>query len=78
MHANDDEIRALADNILVVSTYWLNFEHLRARPAGKFAAEPDPERHLSRGVYQVMALLKPLLVGNARAHLQHLMENYNE
>lgn len=78
MRASSDEIHALADNILVVATYWLNFEHLRARPAGKFSAEPDPEKHLSRGVYQVMSLLKPLLVGNARDHLQHLMQNYNE
>ncbi|MEO8101323.1 MAG: TetR/AcrR family transcriptional regulator [Betaproteobacteria bacterium] len=76
MQATDDEIRALADNILVVATYWLNFEHLRARPAGKFDAEPDPERHLSRGVYQVMSLLMPFLRGPAREHLQYLMENY--
>jgi len=78
MRASADEIRALADNILVVATYWLNFEHLRARPAGKFAAEPDPEQHLSRGVFQVMSLLKPFLLGSAREHLQHLMESYAE
>ncbi len=76
MQASEDEIHALADNILVIATYWLNFEHLRARPVGKFVAEPDPERHLSRGVYQVMSLLKPFLRGGAREHLQHLMENY--
>ena len=76
MEAGDDEIRALAENILVVSTYWLNFEHLRAKSVGKFAAEPEPEQHLSRGVYQVMSLVKPFLVGDAREHLQHLMENY--
>ena len=76
MQAKDDEIQTLADNILVVATYWLNFEHLRARPVGKFADEPDPERHLSRGVYQVMSLLKPFLLGEAREHLLHLMENY--
>ena len=78
MRATDEEVRALADNILVVATYWLNFEHLRTKPAGKFAAEPDPERHLSRGVYQVMSLLKPFLLGVAREHLTHLMENYAE
>jgi len=76
MHATDEEIGALADNILVVATYWLNFTHLRVKPAGRFAAEPDPEQHLSRGVYQVMSLLKPFLLGGARDHLQHLMENY--
>ena len=78
MRASEDEIQALADNILVVATYWLNFEHLRSKPAGKFAAEPHPGQHLSRGVYQVMSLLKPFLLGDARGHLQHLMENYIE
>jgi len=78
MRASEDEVRALADNVLVVATYWLNFEHLRARPAGKFAAEPDPERHFSRGVFQVMSLVKPFLHGPAGKHLEHLMANYSE
>jgi AcrR family transcriptional regulator len=78
MKATDDEIRALAENVLVVATYWLNFEHLRARPTNKLQAEPDPEKHLSRGVYQVMALVSPFLMGEAKKHLQHLMENYGE
>ena len=78
MKATDDEIRALAENVLVVATYWLNFQHLRARPMSKLEAEPDPEQHLSRGVYQVMALVSPFMLGGARQHLQHLMENYTE
>ena len=78
MKATDDEIRALAENVLVVATYWLNFQHLRARPTNKLEAEPDPEQHLSRGVYQVMALVSPFMLGGARQHLQHLMENYTE
>lgn len=76
MHAAEDEVRALAENVLVVSTYWLNFEHLRARSHGKFATEPEPEQHLSRGVYQVMSLVAPFLVGDAKKHLHYLMENY--
>ena len=78
MKADDDEIRALAENVLVVATYWLNFEHLRARPMNRLEAEPDPEQHLSRGVYQVMALVSPFLIGSAKQHLQHLMANYIE
>lgn len=78
MKATDNEIRALAENVLVVATYWLNFQHLRARPMSKLEAEPDPEQHLSRGVYQVMALVSPFMLGGARQHLQHLMENYTE
>ena len=78
LKATDDEIRALAENVLVVATYWLNFEHLRARPMNKLEPEPDPEQHLSRGVYQVMALVSPFLIGEAKEHLQHLMANYIE
>lgn len=76
MRAAEDEIRALAENVLVVSTYWLNFEHLRAKSPGKFSTEPEPEQHLSRGVYQVMSLVAPFLLGDAKEHLHYLMENY--
>ena len=78
LKANDAEIRALAENVLVVATYWLNYEHLRTRVTNKHAAEPDPEQHLSRGVYQVMSLVSPFLLGAAKQHLQHLMEKYVE
>lgn len=78
MKATDEEIRALTENVLVVATYWLNFEHLRAASTNKLAAEPDPEQHLSRGVYQVMALVSPFLRGDAQRHLQELMQNYIE
>jgi AcrR family transcriptional regulator len=59
---SDAEIGALADNVLVVATYWLNFEHVRA--AGR-----DEDRDLGRGVYQVMALVAPFLSGDARAQI---------
>ena len=76
MRAGESEIRALAENILVISTYWLNFEHLRVRSPGKFVSEPEPGQHLSRGVYQVMSLVAPFLLGDAKKHLQYLMEKY--
>ena len=78
LKATDEEIRSLAENVLVVATYWLNFEHLRAKPMNKLEPEPDPEQHLSRGVYQVMALVSPFLLGDAKQHLQLLMKNYIE
>ncbi len=72
MHASEAAIAALAENILVVATYWLNYENLKLRAGIK----DDPERHLTRGVYQVMCLMAPYLVGEAKQHLDHLMENY--
>ncbi len=72
MAANRADIDALAENIMVVATYWLNYENLKLRAGIK----DDPEEHLTRGVYQVMSLISPFLEGEAKLHLNHLMENY--
>ena len=71
MRATHDEIRTLARNVLVVATYWLNFQSLRGRDS---AAEAD----LGRGAHQVMSLIAPYLLGNARRHLDRLARNYIE
>ncbi len=68
MSASEEEIQALATNITLVATFWLNFATARA-PAG---AEP----HLGQGVYQVMALVAPYLQEPARAHLLELSRRY--
>jgi AcrR family transcriptional regulator len=74
MRANEEEIRALTENVLVVATYWLNFQHLRSSPG--LRPDLDEQEDLSQGVYQVMALVAPYLLGQARAHLNHLSRNY--
>jgi hypothetical protein len=56
MRAAPEEIRALARNVLVVATYWLNFRRARVREAR--AAEAT-----GAGAYQVMALVAPYLRG---------------
>ncbi len=72
MRAGPAEIATLAENIMVVATYWLNYENLKQRAGIK----DDPEKHLTRGVYQVMSLISPFLIGDAKLHLDHLMESY--
>jgi AcrR family transcriptional regulator len=71
MRARPEEIRTLARNVLVVATYWLNFRSLQGRrgPAGA---------DLGQGAFQVMALVAPYLVGEAREHLDHLSNTYIE
>jgi len=69
MRARPDEIQALARNVLVVATYWLNFRALRIRDG---AAGDD----IGEGAFQVMALVAPYLVGAARAHLDRLGRTY--
>lgn len=71
MRASPEEIRTLARNILVVATYWLNFQSLRGR---RGAGEAD----LGQGAHQVMALVAPYLVGEARRHLDALSRAYVE
>ena len=69
MRATADEIRTLARNVLVVSTYWLNFQSLRGRAAPEVA-------DLGLGAYQVMSLVAPYLAGEARCHLDRLSRAY--
>lgn len=71
MQARPAEIRTLARNVLLVATYWLSFRALRAE-----AGPQDPE--LGRGAYQVMSLVAPYLVGDARRHLERLSRSYIE
>lgn len=78
MRASNAEITALAENVLVVATYWLNFQHLSLRPQAKPHAKEEAQSYLSRGVYQVMCLLSPFLVGDARAHLDELKSHYTD
>jgi len=74
MKAKPEEIKALTENILVVATYWLNFQHIAQRQV--FRADLGEREDLGRGVFQVMALVGPYLVGPAREHIDHLSQNY--
>ena len=69
MRARPDEIQALARNVLVVATYWLNFQALRGRRGA-------PDGDIGEGAFQVMALVAPYLVGAARTHLDRLGQTY--
>ena len=73
MRANAREIAALARNVALVSTYWLSFQRLES-PA---AAEAQAAR-LDHAAYQVMALVAPFLVGEARALIDRLGGEYLE
>ncbi|HEX4859112.1 MAG TPA: TetR/AcrR family transcriptional regulator [Usitatibacteraceae bacterium] len=76
MRASPRAIDMLTENILVIATFWLNYEHLSARRPGRLEAEQRQDNHLTHGVAQVMALVAPFLIGEAREHLDHLIDNY--
>ena len=67
--ATPSEIRALALNVLVVATYWLNFQAVR----GGGTARP---RDSGNGAFQVMSLVAPYLAGEARRHFERLGREY--
>jgi AcrR family transcriptional regulator len=70
MQATSAELHALATNMAVIATYWLSFEYARD-PRGKMENE-----RIGRGVYQVMAMLAPFLIGEARLLLERLSVEY--
>ncbi len=70
VRASADEIRALAENILLIATFWMNFNAVRG---GRAEAE---EASLQRGIHQVMLLVAPFLRDAERFHLNSLAATY--
>jgi len=70
MRASSDELRALATNMTVIATYWLSYEYA-CDPRGKLESG-----RIGRGVYQVMAMLSPFLVGESKGLLDRLSKEY--
>lgn len=70
MLASQREIEAIAQNIVVVTTFWLNFQQIKPMLTSKQDVD------LARGIYQVMVLLAPYLKPAERAHLNRLADSY--
>jgi AcrR family transcriptional regulator len=70
MKASPEEIHALGRNVIVVATYWLNFQSIRRRRDDVSADD------LGEGAYQVLSLVAPYLRGEARDHLDALGARY--
>jgi len=70
LRASDNEIRALAENVLLIATFWLSFDAVRG---GKADAGPED---LGRGIHQVMMLIAPFLREDERTHLNGLARAY--
>jgi AcrR family transcriptional regulator len=70
LRATDDEIRATSENVLLVATFWLNYNIVRG---GK---PEQTQQELTHGIYQVMLLIAPFLRDAERAHLNTLAQAY--
>ena len=75
MRASEREIASLASNVTLVSTYWMSFQRIGARRGGD-DADGESAVSLDRAAYQVLALIAPYLVGDGRALIEQLGENY--
>jgi AcrR family transcriptional regulator len=70
MRATPDEIHATAENVLLIATFWLNYNTVRG--ARSDASQED----LTHGIYQVMLLIAPFLRDAERMHLNTLAQAY--
>ena len=68
MRASADEVQALATNILVIATFWLNYSSVRG--------EKDEQEAIRAGIRQVKMLLAPFLQDAERVHLHTLSQAY--
>jgi len=70
MQASRTERHALADNLVVVATYWMSYEYVRN------PREPLSEAAVQRGAFQVLALAAPYLRGRSRELFEKLAKKY--
>ena len=68
MRASERELGALASNATLVSTYWMSWQ--RVVGAGR------DQMNLTVAAYHVLALFTPFMVGDGRALIERLGEEY--
>jgi len=76
MRATEREIAALASNVTLVATYWMSYQQISAHHGGDVADGDAAAVSLDRAAYQVLALIAPFLVGDGRALIERLGQDY--
>jgi AcrR family transcriptional regulator len=71
MAASERDIAALAQNVVLVATYWQSFARIGHSPAER-ADESAP----GRAAWQVLCLIAPFLLGDARLLIDRLGRDY--
>lgn len=74
LRASEREMSAVAQNIVIVATYWMSFH--RTRNPVREGSEPDAG--LVRGAHQVLALIAPFALGETRELIDSLGQKYIE
>ena len=68
LNANESEIEALCENIVLTATFWLNYAII--------SQQDLTEDVLARGVYQVISLVAPFLDKEQRESIDELKKAY--
>jgi len=76
MRASDREITAIAQNVVIVATYWMSFQRTTNPPLAGSPPDDQSGMSLDRAAYQVLALIAPFTVGQAQALIERLGERY--
>lgn len=72
INITDKQIDALATNVVITGTYWMNYQQVR-----NLGDNPELE-DLGRGVYQVMSLIMPYLSTEGQETLEAVAATYLE
>lgn len=75
LDASDQEIEALASNMVVVASYWLSYEYV-LNPR-RYTEQQVMADSLKRGCYQVLSLVGPYLRGDTHALFRKLVDEYS-
>jgi AcrR family transcriptional regulator len=75
LEASDQEIEALAANMVVVASYWLSYEYV-LNPR-RYTEQQVMADALMRGCYQVLSLVGPYLRGDTHALFRKLVDEYS-
>ncbi len=67
--ATPAELEALAENVAVMTLYWLSYDTVRYPRLSSASS-------IARGIYQVLMLFAPFLLPQGRAHLEALAGEY--
>lgn len=84
MSISDEELSALAGNIVVTTTYWINYEHIRNKTirvslnAAPSKEKPEENENIAQGVFQVMTLVSPWIEPETRGMIMEVAKMYIE
>jgi AcrR family transcriptional regulator len=76
MRASEREIAAIGVNVAIVATYWMSYQRTTHPPRSPGQPDDDGAVSLERAAYQVLAQIAPFALGEGRALIGRLGDDY--